>query len=322
MLDGGVDDGAVASMDAVKIADRIDCAFEGFGQIVGIAQYIHKDLPSKDRLYIELYMQSPTLYSREQAGKLAMSVIRTCFVLVLMLLFGERVEASSGRGVMQEVFDQSRQHKDQLAEVKLVILDKTGRERVRYFRYLYKIFSDRTKSLIKFYQPPSVRGTGLLNEAENGAVQTEQWIYLPALKAVKKLSTNDKHKSFMGSDFTNADISGRQVDQDRHEMKKDDGKIIIIVSTPKDKNEPYGRIETHILKKYNVPRRVIFYDHQGVKLKTLENQVVKEVKGMFTVMKAVMVNHRTDGKSRIQKENFSVSTRIDANEVGFKGLKR
>ena len=259
-----------------------------------------------------------------------MSVIRTCFVLVLMLLFAQfvslglvgRAEAASGREAMQAVFDQGRQHKNQSAEVKLIISDKNGRERVRYFRYLYKILPDRTKSLIKFYQPPTVRGTGLLNEAENGAALTEQWIYLPALKSIKKLSTNDKHKSFMGSDFTNADISGRQVEQDHHEMKEDDGKILIVVSTPKDASEPYSRIETHILKKINVPRRIIFYDQQGAKLKTLENQVVQKIEGMFTVMKAMMVNHKTQGASHMHKEGFDIKTAIDVNEVGFKGLKR
>ncbi len=257
-----------------------------------------------------------------------MSVIRTRFVLALMLLLASLSPAAlmaqpgTGRAAMQAVFDQSRLHKNQSAEVKLSILDQSGRERVRYFRYLYKVLPGRTKSLIKFYKPPTVRGTGLLNDAEDDAEQTEQWIYLPALKTVKKLNTRDKHKSFMGSDFTNADISGRQVNQDRHVLKKDDGKIITILSTPKDKSEPYGRIETQIIKKINVPRRVIFYDRQNAKLKTLENQVVQKIDGMFTVMKAVMINHRTQGKSHIKKENFNVSAAIDVNEVGFKGLKR
>ena len=260
-----------------------------------------------------------------------MLLIRRFFIFVIFALaaatlalapFALSAAEASGRAAMQAVFDQFRMHPNQLAEVKLIIIDSSGRERTRYFRYLYKIFPSRTKSLIKFYKPPDVRGTGLLNESEDGSEDTDQWIYLPALRQVKKLTTSDKHKSFMGSDFTNADISGRQVDQDRHRIKSDDGEILVVVSTLKDKTEPYSRIETHILKKINVPRRVIFYDREGVKLKTLENQVLKKFKGMFTVMRSKMTNHRTQGASYIQKENFDISTVIGANEVGFKGLQR
>ena len=262
-----------------------------------------------------------------------MSVIRTHFVLVLVASFAtfsltfalftpSAAHAQSGQGWMQAVYDQARLHKNQQAEAKLVITDKSGRERTRYFHFLYKIFSGRTKNLIKFYQPPSVKGTGLLSETQDRADDTDQWIYLPALKSVRQLSSDDKHKSFMGSDFTNADIAGRKVSQDSHRLQQDDGKIAIVFSVPKKTSGPYSKIETHIIKNIKVPQQIIFYDKRGAKLKTLKNQIVKKVQGMYSVMQAVMINHRTGGRSQIIKSNFDVATSIGENEVGFKGLQR
>ena len=258
-----------------------------------------------------------------------MSVIRTYFVLVLVASFGlvsltfsSSASALSGQDWMQAAYDQSRQHKNQQAEAKLIITDKSGRERTRYFSFLYKIFDERTKSLIKFYQPPAVKGTGLLSETQDRSDDTDQWIYLPALKSVKQLSSDDKNKSFMGSDFTNADIAGRKVTQDKHRLLNDKGNVVVIISRPKKANDFYSRIETHILKNIKVPKQIIFYDRNGQKLKTLKNQVVKKVSGMYTVMQAEMTNHRSGGKSQIVKSNFDVSRAIDENAVGFKGLQR
>lgn len=231
-------------------------------------------------------------------------------------------DAKSGRDWMQEVYDQGRIHKNQQAEAKLIIRDKSGRERQRYFRFLYKIFSTRTKNLIKFYQPPSVKGTGLLSESPDSSDDTDQWIYLPALKSVKQLNNDDKHKSFMGSDFTNADIAGRKVSQDTHQLASDDGAILIVVSVPKKRSEPYSKIETHIIKNIKVPKQIIFYDRNGSKLKTLKNQVVQKFQGMYAIMQAEMMNHRSGGSSQIIKSDFDVSTTIGENQVGFKGLQR
>ncbi len=229
--------------------------------------------------------------------------------------------ADEARALMQAVHDQSRQHPDQRADVKMLIKDKKGRTRTRYFNHLYKIFPGRSKSLVKIYRPPSVRDTGLLSESPDGARTSDQWIYLPALQSVKKLNTRDKHKSFMGSDFTNADIAGRQVDQDRHRIAARAGGLITVLSTPKDAGEPYAKIETQILDRIKVPRRVIFYDRAGEKLKTLENETIKKVKGMYVVMRARMINHQTGGQSRVEKSRFTVGDPIASAEVGFRGLR-
>ena len=231
---------------------------------------------------------------------------------------GER----DARAVMQEVYDQARQHAEQTSNVRLIIEDDKGRKRERLFRSFYKIFPDRTKTLIKFHKPANVRGTGLLSENLDGEDDTRQWIYLPALRSVKQLGVEDRHKSFMGSDFTNADISGRTVDQDEHEILEDGDDVVTVRSVPRDGRDPYAYLETQVMMEILVPRQVVFYDREGRKIKTLHNEEVRMVDGMYVVTRSTMENHRTGGRSALVRKDFDVRTRIDPHKVGFKGLRR
>jgi len=231
-------------------------------------------------------------------------------------------EPRNARAVMQDVYDQSRRHDQQTSNVRLIIEDGSGRKRERYFRSFHKIFPDRTKSLIKFYKPANVRGTGLLSENLDGDDDTRQWIYLPALRSVKQLSVDDKHKSFMGSDFTNADVSGRTVGQDEHEILEDNGDVVTVRSVPKDDREPYAYLETQVMMEILVPRQVGFYGRGGRKIKTLYTEKIRKIDGMYVVTLSSMKNHRTGGRSVLVREDFDVRRPIDPHQVGFKGLRR
>ena len=146
-----------------------------------------------------------------------------------------------------------------------------------------------TRSLVKFYKPTNIKNTALLSYAKKDD-DTIQWLYLPAFKSVKQLSTEEKNKSFMGSDFSVADIAGRQVNQDRHEMIKEDDKFFYIRSIPKDKNDVYSKLEIVVSKSIYVPLKIDFFDKRGKLLKTLTNSKVKKVKGMYVITKSKMEN--------------------------------
>ncbi|HRZ97358.1 MAG TPA: outer membrane lipoprotein-sorting protein [Paludibacter sp.] len=86
------------------------------------------------------------------------------------------------------------------------IRDAKGNKRVRQITTASKQFGGVTKMLIRFIAPADVKGTSILvydyeNESDN------MWIYLPALRKVRRVVSSEKGKSFMGSEFTNADMS-------------------------------------------------------------------------------------------------------------------
>ncbi len=243
-------------------------------------------------------------------------------LLVGLAVSGLPVHAfETGEAVMQAAYEQGRQHDNQRAEVSLVIRHSNGKERTRQFRLWHKILSGRTKSLMKFYRPANVKGTGLLSETLDEDDRAAQWIYLPALRAVKRLNADEQDDSFVGSDFTNGDIAGRQVSRDSHTIIDQDDKKIYVASIPRDKGDLYSKLEVEMLRDILVPSKIVFYDRDGKKLKTLVNQRIRKVKNMYLVTEAVMTNHQTGGSTTIQKSSIDLDGEIDEHQVGIKGLR-
>ena len=266
---------------------------------------------------------TPRRYTRLYNVAMKRSTAFSLFFLFIGLTFSwSPVHAfEDGEAVMQAAYQQGRQHDTQRAEVELVIKDNRGKKRVRRFRLWHKIFPDRTKSLMKFYRPASVKGTGLLSETLDQADNATQWIYLPALRSVKLLNADEQNDSFVGSDFTNGDIAGRQVSRDRHEITGQDEKKIYIRSIPRDAGDFYSKLEVEMLRDILVPAKITFYDHSGKKLKTLTNQRIRKVKNMYLVVEAEMLNHQSGGSTTLTKNAIDLGIKIDEHRVGIKGLR-
>ncbi len=229
---------------------------------------------------------------------------------------------AKGRSVMLQVYQESRKHSTQESNVLLRILDQEKRERVRSFTSRRLLESpERSKSLIKFYRPPNVSGTSLLTHTDDAQNTTEQWIYFPALRNVRQLDTEGRNESFMGSDFTYADVAGRQIDQDEHTLLNETKTRWIIQSIPKDKTQAYSKLILLVDKKSKVPLRVVFYDRKGKKLKTLSNTKISIVKGMHLATNSVMLNHRSKGRSLLVVNEVKVGVNISQNDVGIIALK-
>ncbi len=93
----------------------------------------------------------------------------------------------------------------------LTIMDAKGHERIRKTSTASKKFGETTKIITKFTSPADVKGTGLLvYDYENK--NDDMWIYLPAIRKVRRIISSEKGKSFMGSEFSNADMSKPNLD--------------------------------------------------------------------------------------------------------------
>ncbi len=230
-------------------------------------------------------------------------------------------EATTGREVMEGVYNQTKIHTTQSADVLLEITDKGGKKRERWFSLLTKHEDLDTKSLLKFYKPQNVKGTGLLSHNLEGEQKPIQWIYLPAFRSVRQLSTSEQNDSFMGSDFSYYDIGGRKLDQDVHELLKEDKKYYYIRSYPKDEEDVYAYYDTTVAKSIMVVRRVVFYDRSAKKIKMLENKRVVKIGKMYLIAEAVMFSEMTGGHTQLVKSEIEVDVSISDQDVGLRGLK-
>ena len=131
--------------------------------------------------------------------------------IILLFLFSLKVFSITGYEVMNLVHEENQKKNTRKAVVDMRVYDRENRERLRFFNYWIKYSDTKEDSLIKFFRPKNVKGTALLTNSDTQMDQKMQWIYLPAFKSVKRLSSSEKNKSFMGSDFTYSDIAGQVV---------------------------------------------------------------------------------------------------------------
>lgn len=243
-------------------------------------------------------------------------------LLLATLSFSGAAAADGAAALMQAVYEQGRIHKSQRMDMEIVVKDDKDRERTRHFKMLYLVTEDgETRSLLRFYKPADIKGTGLFNIVyDEGGKANDQWIYFPAFRRVNKLSTEEKHQSFMGSDFTNADIAGRKPQDDKHTMLRADDKVSVVSSVPHDPEDLYSRIESEILNQYKVPQKVNFYDRDGKLLKTLTAKKIANKSGMYTITEALMENHSTGGSTVMTKEDIDFDA-IDPSQLAISQLR-
>jgi len=112
----------------------------------------------------------------------------------------------TGKQVMEE---QRRRHrlKSEQTTTRMVLKDKKGRAKQRVLRiYTFTAEDHLSKSMIKFLAPADIRNVGVLTWEQGEDRDDDQWLYLPALKKVKRITSSGKKKKFMGTDLTFEDL--------------------------------------------------------------------------------------------------------------------
>ena len=143
---------------------------------------------------------------------------------------------------------------------------------------------------------------------------------------VKQLSSGDKHKSFMGSDFSYADIAGRRVNQDHHKLIQETDDYFVVESFPKDVTDAYAKIISYIDKKKKVAAKVEYYiiDQENTEsfqlLKTLYNKTIRDFNGMYISVESVMKNNIKNTFTILNFSDVEVAVDISDNVMGLKGL--
>jgi len=147
-----------------------------------------------------------------------------CWGVVLAFLVAGAASAGDpgrAREIMQAVEDRD-DGDDAVMDLEMILIDKRGNERVRKLRSFAKDFGEDDYQLLFFLAPADVKETGFLTfDYDDDSRDDDQWLYLPALKKTKRIAAGDKSGSFMGSDFSYADMTERPLDYYDFEMLDD-----------------------------------------------------------------------------------------------------
>jgi hypothetical protein len=155
------------------------------------------------------------------------------------LFFPESVFADDpkARAIMQKVDD--RDDGDNMtSDMLMILIDKNGDTRKKYFRNFSKDYGKDTKTIMFITKPPNIKNTAFLTfDYDLSEKDDDQWLFLPALGKTKRIASSDKSGSFMGSDLNYSDMTDRELsDYDfklLKEMKLGGKKVWLIESIPR-----------------------------------------------------------------------------------------
>jgi outer membrane lipoprotein-sorting protein len=195
-----------------------------------------------------------------------------------------------------------RGFEDSKVELEMVLRNAAGKESRRTLYISTLEIQDESvgdKSMVVFDNPNDIKGTALLSHA-NILDPDDQWLFLPALKRVKRISSANKSGPFVGSEFAFEDFTALELNKYDYEWLReeqlDELKTDVVVRTPRYENSGYTRQVSWIDSEVHQVRKVEFYDRRGDLLKTLTLKDYREYEGVWRSHRMEMVNHQT-GKS-------------------------
>ncbi len=205
---------------------------------------------------------------------------------------------------------------DGLADVYMKIVDDKGKERVREFVMLRIDNEDGgDQKYYTYFKKPSDVSRLTFMVHKNAGDNDQRWLYVPAVDLVKQISADDKNSSFVGSDFSYEDVSGRHWTEDNHTLVGDSsfdgGAVWVIESIPKEEYEAFARKLSYLDQETYLPHKELYFDDKGELVKTMTAEEIKESDGIVTITHRIM---RDEDKER---ETHVIFNNIDYN-VGLK----
>ena len=220
------------------------------------------------------------------------------------------------------------------SQATFVLTSKGGQERVRKTSNLTKLQANGSDNmrLTRFVSPPDVKGTTSLM-IEKAAGDDGIWIYLPALKKVRRLGSSNMKDSFVGTDFSNADVIGYKLDEWTYTLLREEAvdaaDCYLIQADPKNdavrSNTGYSKRLHWIRKDNHMTAKSEFWDEAGQPLKTAsyrDIQLVDAKRGKWQSMRMEAANLQTGHRTSIRFEDFKVIQTLADDIFSARSLER
>jgi len=205
---------------------------------------------------------------------------------------------------------------DGMAEVTMTLIDKKGKERNREFSMLRLDLEDggNQKYYTYFKKPSDVsRLTFMVHKTAGG--NDQRWIYVPAVDLVKPISADDKNSSFVGSDFSYEDVSGRHWTEDNHTFVKDstlnDHDVYVIQSVPKSEYKGFSKKMSYIDKATLLPLKEEYFDNKDNLVRVFTAEKVEDIDGIPTVTIRSMENVKKGSKTIVDFSKITYNVGIE-----------
>ncbi len=256
--------------------------------------------------------------------------MKTVSLLILLSLpFNLLAQSAAEQGlqIAREADRRDTGFHDSSAAMRMILRNRQGDESNRLIRVrTLEQPDDGDKSLTTFDEPADVKGTNFLSFTHKTGPD-DQWLYLPALKRVKRISSRNKSGPFMGSEFAYEDLSSQEVEKYTYRYVRDDSyeglDTFVLERYPQDKDSGYTRQVVWLDKQAYRPQKIEFYDRKNSLLKTLTYSGYRRYLNKFwRADEMFMENHQTGKSTRLIWTDYRFQTGLTDRDFDRNSLKR
>ena len=213
-----------------------------------------------------------------------------------------------------------------IAQTEMVLINASGQQSVRQLEMKTLEGDNGDKTISTFLTPADVKGTKTLTH-EHVNRDDDQWLYLPALKRIKRIASSNKSGSFMGSEFSYEDIGNQNYNKFTYDAKVEEVELNGLKCykgsrIPKDENSGYTKQVSWVSMDNFLLQQVEYYDRKSELLKTAVFSEYKQIEGVWRVGKIEMQNHQNDKSTILTWNEEKIKVGLTAKEFNKRVLKQ
>ncbi len=232
-----------------------------------------------------------------------------------------------GHQIATEARERQKGFGDFTAKLDMILRNKRGQESRREVRLkVIEVEGDGDRTIFVFDRPHDVKGTAFLVHSHKDKPD-QQWLYLPALKRVKSISSSKQSGSFMGSEFSYEDMGAVEVEKYTHrhlgEESCGDLECIVLERIPTSKDSGYSRQLVWLDREELRTIQIKFFDRRDEHFKTMVVEEYEKYLNQYWRSGKVTMTNTLTGKSTILLwSNYAFTTGLDAGDFTRTALKR
>jgi hypothetical protein len=270
-------------------------------------------------------MISLRLFSFHKRLDLSRLVLLPAVLTAVTVLFPQSpclADDPKARAIMEKV-DAVDDGDNMVADMKMILIDKNGNTRERTMRTFAKDVGKDTYQIIFFTDPAAVKDTGFLTyDYDDPDKEDDQWLYLPALKKTKRIAASDKTDSFMGSDFSYADMTEADIENYNYKLLKEDEvygkKVWLIEAIPVSQKviDTFGYSKSLLFVRqdnYVIVRAVLWLADSN-EIKFMDVKKLAQVDGIWVAEETHMTTkkgHATTHQTIMIRENVAFNQKLE-----------
>jgi hypothetical protein len=250
------------------------------------------------------------------------------FSMFLLIFISAGFQTSFSQELNAEKIAYNSFHRDRgdnsVSSSQMVLVDEQGKKRVRNFSLKRYVENKLEHQLIRFLSPADIEGTGFLAIEKKG-YETDQFLYLPALRRTRRIVSSQKDQRFVNSDFTYEDMERHPLEDYEYTLQGDakvnniDCYILLSRPRPETKSQ-YSKTISLIHKESFTPVLIKFFNKKDQHVKTYKVLKFNKIQGIWTEMTVSMEDTVKNHKTYINTEKITYNTDLNKEEVSQKML--